>query len=174
MDSTSIALLISLGVPLLSTVAGLVVTLIKDKRERKTKDELRMDAFYLNTSMNLVRSTETEFLLMTGIQKKEYVMARLENEIISAGIKVDKFKMSEAIEKAVSLMNTYKSSGKTPEELQALELVKMSNEKKAELEAANKKTEDVVNASIAATKQGLEAAEEYLNAKAKTATVAKK
>lgn len=171
LDSAGVITLATvLGVPLLGAITTLVLTFVKDKKERIAKEELRMESFYLNTAMNLVQCTETDFLLMTGVQKKAYVMTRLENEIIAAGIKVDKLRMSEAVEKSVALMNTYKTTGKTPDELKAIELMKLANEKKAEVAEAVAKSEAIANTAMSATKDTLAAAEAYL----KTKDIAKK
>lgn len=106
------------------------------KKQKEAEKALRIkeerDRFYLMTASNLVLSAER--LNLTGAQKKEYVMTWLENEVIKAGIEVNKPAMSTSVERVVLIMNDHRNLDKEMVEILDADIEKMTAEEQARIE----------------------------------------
>lgn len=142
---------------LLTSVGGLVITVHKYRKQAKSKQIIEAKNFYLETAQPLVLSAE-RMSGLTGMQRKEYVMTRLENECTKVGVPVDLREMALAVERAVIIMNDHRHLNSPVSELLDAEKEKISLQEQAKidkqfaedaefregLKAAGKETMDIV------------------------------
>lgn len=95
---------------LIGTTTGLITLIVKNRKIKKAEEQERTINFYNETAASLVLNAE-RMEGLTGMQRKEYVMARMENEAHKAGLAVDYVEMSSAIERQVLIMNDHRNFG---------------------------------------------------------------
>lgn len=149
----------------IGTTSGLVYNLVQRKKEKKAKKEAEARSFYLHNAQTLVLSAER--LNITGKQKKDYVMTRLENECVRAGVKVDYVQMSMAVERAVLVMNDHRTLNKPVSELLAEVDARTQGDLLEKIEADMETTKSVMGSVEGFAGLSLEAAEKIYEQKVK-------
>lgn len=157
--------LIPATVTAIGTTSSMIYAMRKRKEEAKAKREAESRSFYLQTAQTLVLSAER--MNLTGQQKKEYVMTRLENECIRAGVKVDYLQMSVAIERAVLVMNDHRELGRPVSELMAEAEAKVEAELKAQADANLELVKATIDTVETLAKTSLETAKSIFKRKEK-------
>ena len=157
--------LIPATVTAVGTTSSMIYTMRKRNEELKAKKVAEARSFYLQTAQTLVLSAER--MNLTGMQKKEYVMTRLENECIRAEVKVDYMQMSMAIERAALVMNDHRELGRPVSELMAEADARVAAELQTQTDANLEVTKEALVTAETLAKTSLEAAKSIFSRKEK-------